>query len=585
MKNFLSVGNVTQAVHLDEFGLSLILGENLDQGGGGSRNGVGKTTIIQAISYALYGESLTSIKKDNLINKVNNKQMLVSLDFEIDGKKYRIERGRKPNVVRYFVNDGLVNAPDTDESHGESKWTQMEIERVFGMSPKLFKHIVALHTKITPFLSLRDREQREIIEELLGITQLSAKAEKLKELLKQTRDEIRSEEIRIKTITDSNDKIQKTINDLQFKDQIWEREHNKKLEKIQKAIDQLKEIDIELEIENHRKFALWSKVTSDIAILEKEVNRIDRSLSSLDSSIKSTEKQLQSAEEHSCPTCGQEVHDEKHKQIIDELSSRLSDLLKEKRSFEEDLFELAPALELKISELQELGSCPSIHYDSIEQALNHRHTLDKLESDLQRELKLESPFIEQIANLSTSGLQDINYNYLNELTRLKDHQEFLQKLLTSKDSFIRKKIIDQNITYLNHRLNHYLVRLNLPHEVIFQSDLSVQITQLGKDYDFEQLSNGEATRLVLALAWSFRDVWESLNHQLNLLMIDELVDSGMDSQGMDSSLDVLKQLVRERNKNVFLISHRDDLRSRVPNILLVKKENGFSTFESDAETA
>jgi DNA repair exonuclease SbcCD ATPase subunit len=110
------------------------------------------------------------------------------------------------------------------------------------------------------------------------------------------------------------------------------------------------------------------------------------------------------------------------------------------------------------------------------------------------------------------------------------------------------------------------------------NDLSVSINHLGREYDFEQLSGGEANRLVLALSWSFRDVFEHLNHSINLLMIDEIVDTGMDSQGMDAALTILKKLAREKSKNIFLISHKDELQARVDNILIVQKENGFSTY-------
>jgi DNA repair exonuclease SbcCD ATPase subunit len=156
-------------------------------------------------------------------------------------------------------------------------------------------------------------------------------------------------------------------------------------------------------------------------------------------------------------------------------------------------------------------------------------------------------------------------------------------LLTSKDSFIRKKIIDQNLNYLNSRLNHYLDTVGLPHEVVFQSDLTVMITELGRELDFDNLSRGERNRLILGLSWAFRDVFETTSNQLNLLFIDELIDSGMDTQGVESAIAVLKKMGRERNKNVFLISHRDELIGRVTNILNVIKEHGFTTFDNDLE--
>lgn len=583
MKNFLSVGNTTQAVALDEHGLSLILGENVDQGGGGSRNGVGKTTLVQAICFALFGQPLTKIKKDNLINKTNQKNMAVSLDFEVSGRRYRIERGRKPNFIRYMVNDGLVNAPDTDESHGESKWTQNEIERVIGMSHTLFKHIVALHTKTTPFLALPDKDQRDIIEELLGINQLSSKASQLKELIKQIKDEIKGEEIRIKAVIDSNEKIQKTINELHFKSKQWDKSHQLNIDKLQKAIDQLNEIDIEQEITSHRSLSDWNILNNEVVRASRDASLLEKNLNSLESNIERIQSQIKSTEEHNCPTCGNELHDEKHEEIMLGLKTRESTYLGERTALQEELGSIAIDLERTIDALQGMGQQPIVSYDTIEQALNHRHTLDKLNNDLQRETQQDSPYIDQIATLSTSGLQEISYEYLNELARLKDHQDFLVKLLTDKNSFIRKKIIDQNISYLNHRLNSYLSKLQLPHEVAFQSDLGVEITNLGKDYDFEQLSNGEANRLVLALAWAFRDVWETMNNPLNLMIIDELVDSGMDSQGMDSALELLKKSARERGKNIFLISHKDELTSRVARILLVQKENGFTTFVTDTD--
>jgi DNA repair exonuclease SbcCD ATPase subunit len=583
LKNFLSVGNTTQAINLDEHGLTLILGENIDQGSGGSRNGVGKTTLIQAICYAIYGQPLTNIKRDNLINKINQKGMVVSLDFEIGNKSYRIERGRKPNFLRFYVNDGLVNSEGTDEAHGENKHTQEEIEKAIGCSHLLFKHIVALHSKTVPFLDMNAKDQREIIEELLGITQLSAKAELLRGLIKQVKDEIRGEEIRIKTVLDSNEKIQKTINELKFKNKVWEQEHVKKLEKLTKAIDQLKEIDIETEINNQRVLVEFTRLTAEMMRTERDAARVEKAYMNADASFQRVERQLETAEQKKCHTCGQDVHDDTHAEILADLLARKAKYEAERKTAEDELFAAGSDLEKAIGELSALGNKPETSYDTIEQALNHRHTLDKLESDFQRESANDSPFIDQIANLSTSGLQDVSRDYINELTVLQQHQEFLQKLLTDKNSFIRKKIIDQNLSFLNVRLNSYLDKLQLPHEVAFKSDLSVEITRLGKEYDFAQLSNGEANRLVLALAWSFRDVWETMNKPFNLLMIDELVDSGMDSKGMDLALEILKKNARERGKNIFLISHKDELTSRVPRILLVQFENNFTSFVTDTE--
>ena len=156
-------------------------------------------------------------------------------------------------------------------------------------------------------------------------------------------------------------------------------------------------------------------------------------------------------------------------------------------------------------------------------------------------------------------------------------------LLTSKDSFVRKKIIDQNLSYLNSRLTHYLDKMGLPHSVVFKNDLQVEITELGRELDFDNLSRGERNRLILGLSWAFRDVWESLYVPINALFIDELIDSGLDTMGVENSIAILKDMARTRNKSIWLVSHREELAGRVPNVLKVIKENGFTNYASAVE--
>jgi DNA repair exonuclease SbcCD ATPase subunit len=222
-------------------------------------------------------------------------------------------------------------------------------------------------------------------------------------------------------------------------------------------------------------------------------------------------------------------------------------------------------------------------YDDLEQALNHRNSLEQLRRELAvRQIEID-PYADQISDMQNQALQIVTYDALNTLTRLHEHQDFLLKLLTNKDSFIRKKIIEQNLSYLNSRLTWYLDRIGLPHQVIFQNDLSVTITELGRDLDFDNLSRGERNRLILSMSWAFRDVWESLYSTINVLFIDELVDSGMDTQGVENSLALLKKMSRERHKSIWLVSHRDELAGRVENILRVVKEGGFTNYNTDVD--
>jgi DNA repair exonuclease SbcCD ATPase subunit len=226
---------------------------------------------------------------------------------------------------------------------------------------------------------------------------------------------------------------------------------------------------------------------------------------------------------------------------------------------------------------------PATFYETEAEALGHKNNLDQLEKSLEAKAIENNPYAEQIDELKKTAIQAVDWESINSLTKLKDHQEFLYKLLTNKDSFIRKKIIDQNLTYLNKRLSYYIDKLGLPHQVIFQNDLNVEITQLGQDLDFDNLSRGERNRLILSMSFAFRDVWEGLYQSINLLFIDELVDAGMDSAGVESALAVLKKMARERNKNIYLISHKDELVGRVNNVLRVVKENGFTSYSNDTD--
>jgi DNA repair exonuclease SbcCD ATPase subunit len=581
VRNFMSVGNQTQAIDFDKGQLTLVLGENMDLGGddSGARNGTGKTTIINGLSYAIYGQALTNIKKDNLVNKINGKGMLCTVTFEKDGIEYHIERGRKPNLLRFSINGAEQQLEDLDESQGDSRETQKAIEEMMSMSHDMFKHLVALNTYTEPFLSMKAADQRNIIEQLLGITLLSEKAENLKEQVRISKDAIQTENTRIETVKASNERIQQSIDALERKQRLWDETQEKNVENILKNIDVLSHIDSEQEILNHRALVAYNQKRKDINDLTSAVQRTKLEQDRERKRCEKIEKEIASLENHQCHTCGQEFHDAKHEAVLATARKDLSDA---SVAFE-DLGTVIMETESALKELGELGDCPKVQYDTLEEALNHKNTVISLEKELTIKTAETNPYLEQIEELKKTAVQEIDWESVNALVRVKEHQEFLYKLLTNKDSFVRKRIIDQNLAFLNQRLTYYLDKIGLPHIVEFQNDLSVLITQLGQDLDFDNLSRGERNRLILSMSWAFRDVWENLYHSINLLFIDELVDSGMDSSGVESSIAVLKRMTRERDKNVFLISHRDDLTSRVNHVLKVIKENGFTSYSNDVE--
>jgi DNA repair exonuclease SbcCD ATPase subunit len=579
IKNFMSVGNVTQGLRMNQHGLTLVLGNNLDLGGDGARNGVGKTTMVNALSYAIYGNALTNIRKENLINKTNTKGMLVTVEFEKNGNRYTIERGRKPNVLRFLVDDHEVNESGTDEGAGENRVTQEAIEKVVGMSAEMFKHLVALNTYTQPFLSLKSGEQRDIIEELLGITQLSEKAEILREHIKKSKDDIKDEESRIKALQESNARVQSTIDDLERRSRVWTSKKETDIAGLVAAITELENTDIEAELEAHRAVALYKENESRLKLANKELATRQSNVKKLQDALAIAQKSLESIKAHQCPSCGQDVHDERHDQMATDAQAAVDltvNALREEHGY------LAQA-DMAVRSIGVLGDRPRTKYQDVADAAAHKNNLENIRRQLEAKAQEEDPYQEQIEAMRNTALALVSWDEINRVSKLLEHQEFLLKLLTSKDSFVRKRIIEQNLAYLNHRLSYYLDKLQLPHQVTFKSDLEVDISQLGQSFDFDNLSRGERNRLILALSWSFRDVYESFTEPMNLMFIDELVDSGMDSVGIEHSMSVLKSMGREMNRNIFLISHRDELASRVNNVLMVVKENGFTMLEADTQ--
>ena len=681
IRNFLSVGNVTQAVNFDNKELTLILGENLDLGGDGARNGVGKTTLIQALSYALFGSPINNIRKDNLINRTNGKGMLVTLEFNCNGVEYKIERGRKPNLLKFYVGGEAVK-DNEDSAQGENKETQIQIEKAINMSSDMFKHVVALNTYTEPFLSMKANDQRNIIEQLLGITLLSEKAEKLKIQAKEIKDQIQLEDFKVKAIEEANKRVQEQIESLIRRQKLWTAKHTEDLNNLAFTYETLSKIDIESELLAHKKLsvyrekkkkqeayesllarqALWKdKNENEIAALVKsydllshidiieelqlhknlseyqkkkiELTAIKKTIGSLELTLQKEEKiveklvkEIETLENHTCYACGQELHDEKHDQVLGQkqqlLNSARADLAQTQNDLEKNknsVFELGlepntyykteaeafkhnaelenilSLIKAKQDEcdpfaeqvneyvVEELGPMPKTHYDTEQEAIEHKSKVNSILEQLEKKASEVDPYEDQVNDMKKSALQEIKFDTINELSKKHDHLKFLIDLLTSKDSFVRKKIIDQNLSYLNSRLTHYLDKIGLPHQVVFKNDLSVEITELGRELDFHNLSRGESNRVILALSWAFRDVWENLYSPINVMFIDELLDNGTDSVGVENSLSVLKDMNRTRNKSIWLISHKDELINRVNNVLKVVKENGFTTFATSSE--
>jgi DNA repair exonuclease SbcCD ATPase subunit len=424
------VGYATQGIDFDRRDLTLVLGENLDLGGDGSRNGTGKTTIINALSYALYGNALSNIRKDNLVNKTNGKNMLVSLDFSVGSQDYRIERGRKPNVLKFYVNHEAQAA--TDEAQGENKETQEAIERVMGMSHDMFKHVLALNTYTEPFLSLKANDQRAIIEQLLGITLLSERADRVKELNRQTKEAISQEEFRIRAVQEANKRIEEQIESLRRRQTLWKTKYDSDLAALVTQYDDLATVDIELELAAHKELATWSQLkqqrdsrdalvarqtawqqkhdaeVATASLAHSDMNRINietelanwaalsaynqksRDIAELEKLIarcvtdeakelKQIEKlraEIAELQNHKCYACGQDFHDANHESVLAAKEKALQEAALQALATNSQWIEHTDAL-LKLGKL---GDQPTTHYKTEAEAIKHSSELENIQN-------------------------------------------------------------------------------------------------------------------------------------------------------------------------------------------------------------
>jgi DNA repair exonuclease SbcCD ATPase subunit len=358
-----------------------------------------------------------------------------------------------------------------------------------------------------------------------------------------------AEKLKLDSIVSSNSKIEESINNLKLRNSAWQTQQRLDIEKLQIAIKDLEQVDIEKELELHKQIKKQQEDMQSLRSLQKEKAYHEDGQTKVTRQIVLKDKDIEYAEDAKCPTCEQSLHDDKHNQLLAKLKSDLAELRQDEFKLNSELL----IINENIEKIGDIGPLPDTYYDSIDEAYNHRGSVADLKRQLEQTENKENPYQEQIEELTRSALQKVDYTKVNELEDLYRHQEFLYKLLTAKDSFIRTRIIEQNLTYLNQRLAWYLAQVKLPHTVVFLPDLTVQIEELGRELDFDNLSRGERNRLILSLSWAFRDVWEGLYQQINLLFIDELIDAGMDTSGVEAAMAVLKDMARTQNKNIFFV--------------------------------
>lgn len=607
-RNFLSFGANAQTIDLSGENITVIIGKNMDTGGSDSRNGVGKSAaVIDSLSYALFGKVIRGISNQRLISKLSSKgQMVVWVEFEKGEYAYRIERTERPSKL-FLFRKPIDSTEDFDAkenrvykfdiARGKTE-TNRQIVEILGFDIALFEYLVVNSSESDEFFKLSEDKQRNIIEPLFGFTVMSEKAKILKEKRKEKNQELVVIQSAIKATQQANERITSEIDVLSKKSKAWEVDQANTIEELKNTILELERIDASEDIETIKKIeesmkklketsSLLKEITQSYNQMEKEKQLIINKAESHADKCENLEREIKSIENGRCPTCDQ--HWEPDPSVRESLNEQLElsqqealNAVEELDSISKDIESVSPIIEeykategIQQEELKELKSIDTF-YTSIEEATKADTTLQLLRENLSEEESNSNPYESSIEQLQSNAIKEVDESEVTELKTVIEHQDYLINLLTKRDSFLRQMMIDRWLPILNKRIHHWLDVLELPHEIEFQPDLTITISNFHEEFDYGNLSRGERARVRIALNFAFQDVFEFMNYPINLLAIDELIDSGICQRGAMNSVAALRESCNEKNKKVFLITHRDDIAARVDDVMVVKKENNIS---------
>lgn len=526
------------------------------------------TSMINALCYALFNKPFGNISLERLINRTNNSkntQMEVRLAFSKDGVDYEILRSRGAEYTISLIRDGV----DITPGKGVTECDNLILD-VIGISYELFTRIIVFSGTSVDFLQLPISKQRSLIEELFGISILSEKAKLLKELITNTSSDIKICEAVIKQQETSNKLYKTQVADAIRRVELWDKQNTAEIKNIQLLLEQVNNVNFE---EEQTLRAQRENLQEDISIITTSLRTSERERVNLISSNSKDREELSHLENSKCPYCLQDFQSAQDK--IATLKEKILSKINRAQELDNEIQNQQTKLTDLRAAQEEIKS--NIKYENFSELLNIKTNIVQNQTKLHSLQSAGNPHLEPLQKLFDQGEVEIEFSKLDLLKERLDHQQFLLKLLTDKNSFLRQKIISKNIPFLNKRLNAYTIQLGLPHIVKFDADMSCVVSEFGRELDYDNLSQGEKKRVSTSLMLAFRDMYHHLHGRDNLLFIDELDGGAMDIPGIDAIVRLIKQVTRDEDLSAFIISHHPAVVGRFDQTLLVRKEQGFSS--------
>lgn len=558
-RNFLSSGNVFTVVELDKARTTLIIGSN----------GKGKSTVIDAICFALFGKTYRKINKSSIINSINEKDCVVEIEFETNGSQYKIIRGIKPNIFEIYQDGKLLN------QDAKSLDYQAILEKnILRMNYKSFTQIDILGSAaFTPFMQLSAADRRTVIEDLLDIQVFSTMNILVKQKLQANKDAIASNKLEMSSLSDKIEYLDKTIKSLKTID----------VGRIKKLKEELKDLEFEHLANISKKTSLEDDLSELISnsTLSSELKSKHSKLLTIKSKIESNKNRANKeimfySDNDECPTCKQKIDKgfkgkiihETETQIhlmddgISDLDTKINDLL---NSIEESDKVMAQIQSIN-SEIKALDSKDEFLVTSIK----------RLKSTLGSELDSNDLILDNEKQLKDSKLK-IKY-LVSDQKKLLEEKQYLELSLTIlKDGGIKSQIIKQYLPLINKQINKYLKSLDFMVEFFLDEEFKETIKSRYRDvFSYENFSQGEKARIDLAILFTWRYIAKLRNSvSTNLLIMDEVFDQSIDSVGQDDLMKILAE--SDKDTHTFVISHtKEHLADKFDNVLRFEKQKGFS---------
>lgn len=584
----MSYGNNVTMVKLDQPGTTFIVGQDLDNTTNGTgSNGVGKTTILNAVVYALFNRALSEdVTVDGLINNINKKNMEVTLDFTIGDMCYRVARARKMksgpsgNYVMFYARQGDFDFTEKDDlSKGHSVYnTDADIEDTVGMKFEMFTRIVVFSAMKEPFFNLplrshgtsKKANQTDFIEELFGLTEVSDKAEMLKNQTKEVARRLAEIQVEVQYQEKERSRYDDQVASAEKRVAQWNVSNARDIADIEQTLAEYAEFDFDAE---------WDLIGQE-RDARAELNSMEVKEASLEKQLKVASKakktntdELATLAEAKCPYCSQDFKDNEHK--VADCSEKLQHAESEIETITHEWSAIGDSITEQLAKIATIKDQRKLNVKGVELTTIQRQ-VEVGQSQLVQLRSATNPFIEPLDELKHTEIKVVDYTEINKLTKQLEHHEFLYKLLTKKDSFVRRNLLNKNLPYLNQKLQDYLTELGLAHKVEFTHELTARITQFGRELSFGNLSAGQKARVNIALAFAFRDVLQSMHTPVNICMLDEILDVGLNGSGVQMAVRMLKRKARDEKLSMYVISHRDEIDSSFDRTLTVQMSKGFS---------